>query len=166
MPLRPCSAFSHCLLRQRRAPVLTSSTLLRPALRDLPVPLHTRALKRRLLQKSEGNFFRTNYRVNFAVDFWVDGFCVAFFLGKNRKIHPKIHGKIHIRIWKFRSQDPHCKHLRLKKITELIQKQFRFGNSSTQIIESNSQNNSVRDSPILSAHFLQSPSNSNNKSVR
>ena len=36
-----------------------------------------------------------------------------------------------------------------KKITELIPKQFRFGNSSTQMTEHSSQNNSVRDSVIL-----------------
>ena len=39
-----------------------------------------------------------------------------------------------------------------KKITELTLKQFRFGNSSTQITEHNSQNNSVRDSVILCSH--------------
>ena len=50
-----------------------------------------------------------------------------------------------------------------KKITELIPKQFRFGNSSTQITKYNSQNNSVRDSVILCSHFLPRPCNSRNK---
>ena len=49
-----------------------------------------------------------------------------------------------------------------KKITELIPKQFRFGNSSTQITEYNSKNNSVRDLVILCSHFLPRPSNSRN----
>ena len=53
-----------------------------------------------------------------------------------------------------------------KMITELIPKQFRFGNSSTQITESNSQNNSGRDSVILCSHFLPRPGNSRNNSVR
>ena len=53
-----------------------------------------------------------------------------------------------------------------KKITELIPKQFRLGNSSTQIAKCNSQNNSVRDSVILCSHFLPRPGNSRNKSVR
>ena len=53
-----------------------------------------------------------------------------------------------------------------KKITELIPKQFRFGNFSTQITEYYSQRNSVRDSVILCSHFLPSPSNSRNNSVR
>ena len=53
-----------------------------------------------------------------------------------------------------------------KKITELIPKQFRFGNSSTQITEHNSQNNSVRDSVVLCSHFVPRPSNSRNNSVR
>ena len=43
-----------------------------------------------------------------------------------------------------------------KSITELIPKRFRFGNSSTQITEYNSQNNSVRDSVILSSHLKKS----------
>ena len=48
-------------------------------------------------------------------------------------------------------------HYTHKKITELIPKQFRFGNSSTQITEHNSQNHSVRDSVILCSHFLPGP---------
>ena len=40
------------------------------------------------------------------------------------------------------------------EITELIPKQFRFGNSSTQITEYNSQNNSVRDLVFLCSHFF------------
>ena len=50
-----------------------------------------------------------------------------------------------------------------KKITKLIPKQFRFGNSSTQITEYNSNNNSVRDSVILCSHCLPRSSNSRNK---
>ena len=53
-----------------------------------------------------------------------------------------------------------------KKITELIPKLFRFGTSSTQITESVSPNNSVRDSVILCSHFLSRPCNSRNNSVR
>ena len=36
-----------------------------------------------------------------------------------------------------------------KRITELIPKQFRFGNSSTKITEHNSHSNSVKDSALL-----------------
>ena len=53
-----------------------------------------------------------------------------------------------------------------KKITKLIPKQFRFGNSSVQITEYNSNNNSVRDSVILCSHCLPRPSDSRNNSVR
>ena len=53
-----------------------------------------------------------------------------------------------------------------KKITKWIPEQFRFGNSTTQITEHNSKNNSVRDSEILCSHFLPRPSNSRNSSVR
>ena len=53
-----------------------------------------------------------------------------------------------------------------KKITELIPKQFRLGNVSTQITEFHSQRNSVRDAVVLCSHFLPSPSNSRNNSVR
>ena len=53
-----------------------------------------------------------------------------------------------------------------QKITEVLPKRFRFGNSSTQITEFNSQNNSVRDSVILCSHFLPRTSNSRNNSVR
>ena len=63
------------------------------------------------------------------------------------------------------SESPQCT-ITHKKITELIPKQFRFGNSSTQITEYNSQNNSVRDPEILCSHFLPRPSNSRNNSVR
>ena len=52
-----------------------------------------------------------------------------------------------------------------KNITELIQKQLWFGNSSTKITKSNSQNNSVRDSVFLCSHYLPRPRNSRNKSV-
>ena len=50
-----------------------------------------------------------------------------------------------------------------KKTTKLIPKQFRFVNSSTQIAEYDSQDNSVRDSAILCSHFLPRPSNSRKK---
>ena len=53
-----------------------------------------------------------------------------------------------------------------KKITKLIPKQFRFGNSSAQVTEYNSNNNSVRDSEILCSHCLPRPSNSRNNLVR
>ena len=53
-----------------------------------------------------------------------------------------------------------------KKITELIPKQFRFGNSSIKITEYNSHSNSVKDSEILCSHCLPRPINSRNKSVR
>ena len=53
-----------------------------------------------------------------------------------------------------------------KKITELLPKQFRFGNSSTDITKLNAQNNSVRASVIHWSHFLLRPSNSGNISVR
>ena len=56
----------------------------------------------------------------------------------------------------------HC----TQKITKLIPKQFRFGNSSIRITEHKSQNNSVRDSVILCSHLLPRPSNSRNNSVR
>ena len=42
----------------------------------------------------------------------------------------------------------HC----TKKMSEFTPKQFRFGNSSAQIAEYNSNNNSVRDSVILCSH--------------
>ena len=53
-----------------------------------------------------------------------------------------------------------------KTITELIPKEFQFGNSSTKITECNSQSKSVRDSVILCPHYLTRPINSRNKSVR
>ena len=53
-----------------------------------------------------------------------------------------------------------------KRITKLIPKQFRFGNSSTKITEHNSHSNSVKDSVILCSHYLPRPINSRNKSVR
>ena len=59
-----------------------------------------------------------------------------------------------------------CNTIAHKKITELIPKQFRFGNSSTQITEHNSQNNLVMDSVILCSHLLPRPSNSRKNSVR
>ena len=46
-----------------------------------------------------------------------------------------------------------------KKITKLIPKRFRFGTSSTQNTEYNSQNNSVRDSAILCSHFGRTETN-------
>ena len=53
-----------------------------------------------------------------------------------------------------------------KKISELIPKQIRFGNSSTKITEYNSQSNSVRGSVILCIHYSPRTANSRNKSVR
>ena len=53
-----------------------------------------------------------------------------------------------------------------KRITKLIPKRFRFGNSSTKITEHNSHSNSVKDSVILCSHYLPRPINSRNKSVR
>ena len=50
----------------------------------------------------------------------------------------------------------------VKKITELIPKQFRFGNSFTEITENNSKENSV----IQYSHLLPRLNNSSNKSVR
>ena len=47
-----------------------------------------------------------------------------------------------------------------RNVSESIPKQFRFGNSSTQITKYNSQNNSARDSVILYSHLLPRPSNS------
>ena len=47
----------------------------------------------------------------------------------------------------------HCTHNDFR----MNSKQFRFGNSSTQITEQNSPNNSVRDSVILCSHFLPRP---------
>ena len=44
-----------------------------------------------------------------------------------------------------------------KNITELIPKQFRFGNSSAKITEYDSMYYSVRDSVILCAHYLPRP---------
>ena len=52
-----------------------------------------------------------------------------------------------------------------KNVTELIPKQFRFGNSSTKITEYNSHSNSVKDSVILCSRYLPRPINSRNKSV-
>ena len=54
-----------------------------------------------------------------------------------------------------------------KKTTELIPKQFRFGNPlPTKTTEYNSQSNSVKDLVILCSHYLPRPTNSRNKSPR
>ena len=66
-------------------------------------------VKRRLLQKSKGNFLN-KVPGEFCGGFF-GGFFQDFFLGKKQeeKIHPKIHGNFEIRIWEFRGQNPHCK---------------------------------------------------------
>ena len=67
--------------------------------------------KKRLLQRSEGNF---------SGQILQGAFCRGLFgpfsleKKKERKIHPKSYSKIQIRIWEFRGQNPHCKDLALR----------------------------------------------------
>ena len=72
-------------------------------------PFRIFLIKKRLLQKSGGNFSEQSPGE------FCGGFFGGFFSGLSPwkkiggKIHQKIHGKIQIGIWEFRGQNPHCK---------------------------------------------------------
>ena len=103
----------------RAPPKLTACNSLRKGHVSFPWPWGSqetnslKIVKKRLLQRSEGNFSEQSpgwiLRGIFLVDF------LGRFLAKEQdeKIHPKIHSKIQIGIWEFRGQNPHCKDLAL-----------------------------------------------------
>ena len=66
-------------------------------------------LKRRLLQKSEGNFSdRIPGWILPWIFWWIFSGLFAW-KKQEEKIHQKIHGNFQIRIWEFWGQNPHCK---------------------------------------------------------
>ena len=75
----------------------------------IPKNLSSQVFKKRLLQKSEGNF---SNRIPWWILPWIFWWIFSgLFPWKKQeeKIHPKIHGNFQIRIWEFWGQNPHCK---------------------------------------------------------